>query len=305
MKSWRTILFRLQFLEPFIHGWIMLVSLQSAGGLPGVKKTVLFMGFTEDQMFLFLLKKTFYDAWDNIFSMILVNLILLLGISIIFISFQYFAASPLVLVLLLLTLLLLVSFIFSFAAKFFSRVVNSSVATFKHIPKTFVASLLPTLQFFLLAAVSLTILTVAFNFYAAMDTFLAVFAMGILFWITVVLVLGGQYFFGFIYLEEASIFEALKKSVMFALDNIVYSTLVFLAALAILFISAFTGFLLPGPGFISILFLNGVKLRMLKYRYLQEEGKTKGKIPWRALLQEEKQKLGDRSLKGMIFPWKE
>ncbi len=52
---------------------------------------------------------------------------------------------------------------------------------------------------------------------------------------------------------------------------------------------------------------NIVKSYIMKYKYIEENHITNArtKIPWEALLLEENESIGRRTLKGMIFPWKE
>ncbi len=61
------------------------------------------------------------------------------------------------------------------------------------------------------------------------------------------------------------------------------------------------------PGICGIM-LSGqdmMKLLMKKYDWLEENpNKTKKDLNWDELLQEEKDTIGPRSLKSMIFPWK-
>ncbi len=45
---------------------------------------------------------------------------------------------------------------------------------------------------------------------------------------------------------------------------------------------------------------------MFKYDYIEAHPDTDRKhLPWEELLFEEREKVGTRTLKGMIFPWKE
>ncbi|MDR1985520.1 MAG: hypothetical protein LBP88_00935, partial [Treponema sp.] len=49
-----------------------------------------------------------------------------------------------------------------------------------------------------------------------------------------------------------------------------------------------------------------LRLRLLKYDWLEvNSDATLRKIPWDALLIEEREKTGTRSLKNFIFPWKD
>jgi hypothetical protein len=51
---------------------------------------------------------------------------------------------------------------------------------------------------------------------------------------------------------------------------------------------------------------DAIKLMMYKYDYLEAEADADRKhIPWDELLYEERESVGNRSLKNMIFPWKD
>jgi hypothetical protein len=79
-----------------------------------------------------------------------------------------------------------------------------------------------------------------------------------------------------------------------------------LVVVASFILSAFTAFLLPGLGSIVLLLQVATKLRIYKYDYLEENPEAnRRKIPWDAILIDDKQRVGKRTLRGMIFPWKE
>ena len=50
---------------------------------------------------------------------------------------------------------------------------------------------------------------------------------------------------------------------------------------------------------------DAVKLIMLKYDYLEENPDVDRKhLPWEDILFDEKEKVGPRTFRNMIFPWK-
>jgi hypothetical protein len=54
-----------------------------------------------------------------------------------------------------------------------------------------------------------------------------------------------------------------------------------------------------------LLFLDeALRIRLLKYDWL-EENPGRRKIPWDILLEDEREKTGSRTIKGLIFPWKD
>jgi hypothetical protein len=74
----------------------------------------------------------------------------------------------------------------------------------------------------------------------------------------------------------------------------------------VLIISALLAFLFPGPGGILLFLDEALRLRLLKYDWLEANPDSDcRKIPWDAILIEEREKTGTRSLKNFIFPWKD
>jgi hypothetical protein len=83
---------------------------------------------------------------------------------------------------------------------------------------------------------------------------------------------------------------------------------------SLFFTLALSALILPCPCW-SLLFLDeGFRLRMLKYRLPREETgqlrdgpeqNRKGRINWEAILAEEKEKTGARTWRDFLFPWKE
>ena len=64
--------------------------------------------------------------------------------------------------------------------------------------------------------------------------------------------------------------------------------------------------MLPGISAVVLWISVGLKLRLYKYDYLEKNPEAnRKKIPWDALLVADKDRVGKRTLRGMIFPWKE
>jgi hypothetical protein len=88
-------------------------------------------------------------------------------------------------------------------------------------------------------------------------------------------------------------------SIIMALYNLL------LTALSILPIGFF-----PSLCGVSISKHNAFRLRMYKYDYLEEHPELKSprerrQIPWEDLIFDDRQLMGKRTLRGMIFPWKD
>jgi len=62
----------------------------------------------------------------------------------------------------------------------------------------------------------------------------------------------------------------------------------------------------PGPAGAMQWMQSAVKLRLLKYEYLERNPQShRRRVPWNAVFVEEQRLVGPRSLKSTLFPWKD
>jgi uncharacterized membrane protein YesL len=173
----------------------------------------------------------------------------------------------------------------------------------------FLASLKESWANSLLGAVLLAgylfVVSVAFPFYAGKGV-VGWLAMGLLFWVTVAALLAAQYFFPIQSRLDRKFRKIVRKSFLLLFDNTIFSFGLLAVALIIFGVSAFTAFLLPGISTIFLWWNAALKLRLYKYDWLEQNpGADRRKVPWDALLIDDRERVGKRTLKGMIFPWKE
>ncbi len=156
-----------------------------------------------------------------------------------------------------------------------------------------------------LLAVYLLVVSVAFPFYAGRGV-VGWLAMGLLFWVTVAALLAAQYFFPIQGRLDRKFRKIVRKSFLLLFDNTFFTIGLLLVALLVAVGSAFTAFLLPGIATIFLWWNVALKLRLYKYDWLEQNpGADRRKVPWDALLIDDRERVGKRTLKGMIFPWKE
>ena len=92
---------------------------------------------------------------------------------------------------------------------------------------------------------------------------------------------------------------------LISIDNTGFSIFLILNNLVSLIISVFLAFMFPGPVGIVLYLDQALRLRLLKYDWLEANPEAdRKKIPWDALLIEEREKTGTRSFRNFIFPWK-
>ena len=255
-------------------------------------------------MFGFLIKKSFWDLWDNMGRIILVNLIftlLILGLY----GTTYIAQFSLVLASIVLFALFLALFVYLGCTASFIREISDFRAPeiktfFQNIKKTWKYSIGGGL--FFSAILVLTI--IGMRFYSSLGGMLGMIGAIFLFWIFVTVILASLYYFPVMNRLDSTFVKMIKKSFLIFLDNPFLTIALFIGLILNLVISAVTVFLIPGPGGALLWLDNNLRLLIYKYDYREENPDADKKIPWRALFMEDNEKIGPRTLRNTIFPWK-
>lgn len=258
-------------------------------------------------MLLFMIKKAFFDMWDNFLAVVLLNLgfIAVLTVPLLVPNALVKVSGPLSLATLVIGVILV--FIYAGAASLVARDISDYKAPefkefLQHIKDTWKTSLV-------LAAIYIVhvfVLTVAFPVYSNMGNILGLAALVFLFWASVIWLLASQFYFPIRARLDTKITKILRKCFIVFFDNTGYAIASGLGVLIVAVLSGFTAFLIPGIGGLLLWLHVGFKLRLMKYDYLEENPDANRKrIPWDALLIDERERVGKRTLRGMIFPWKE
>jgi hypothetical protein len=261
-------------------------------------------------MFGFLIKKAFFDMWDNLFRVVILNLgYILCASGLVFLPSLFPSGAesinPLsVVVFLVFTVVL---FVYTGGVSRVARdIADYGTPGFKDFWTYIKETALSSVFFALIVAAHVFILTTVFPFYSALKSILGFLAMAFIFWVSLLWLLGCVHFFPVQSRLNTDIRKIVKKQLLLFFDNTLFSLGLALGAVAILVVSGFTAFLLPGIATILVWLNVALKLRMYKYDYLEQHpDANRRKIPWDALLIDDRERVGKRTLRGMIFPWKE
>jgi hypothetical protein len=254
----------------------------------------------------FCVKKAFFDGWDNLFSLILLNLGFIMALAIGFVlpsslGFPVWASIALGVLSLAAGSVWWSVTVFAMKdiADFRSFHLRDVGANIKH-------ALAPGLQVGALLALGWIVISIGLPFYFAIGGLLGALAAGVIFWCAVILLLALQFYIPLRARLGGGLRKNLRKSFVMFFDNPGFSIFLFFYCAATLAISFFLAFLLPG--FAGVALSQDVALRLRLYKYDWLEANPKGNrrsIPWDDLFVEDKELVGKRTLKGMFFPWKE
>ena len=261
-------------------------------------------------MFGFFIKKTFFDGWDNLFNLVVVNIVCLLtalffgGLIAIFYSF------PLILI----TLILLFTVVFGIFSTAYGQVA-ADIANFKgvHIGDFFKAipsSFKDGALFGLLCGALGIISVVAMRFYLReIHSIIGFLLAAFLFWIDIVLILSFQWFVAIRSLMHNDFKKCIKKCFLIFFDNTAFSIAMGIYTFICFLLSIFCVGFIPSLSGIVLAQTNALRLRLYKYDYLEnhpelETSRQRKQIPWEELIYDDRETLGPHKFKQMFFPWR-
>lgn len=275
-------------------------------------------------MNLFLIKKTFFDFWDNLIAIVFFNIgFLLIGLIEIYffwlffkIGVTFFLNFNILFILILYYLFFLISGILLFVyigavSRFLKEIANykhpEPLDFFKYLRETYKSSLIFTVIFITFFYVFF----ISSKFYLNINQQIVGFNIGvvifvILLFFALITLFAVQFFFPLQSNFGLDVRKNIKKMYMLFFDNTGFTIFLFIINIIIFIISFITLFIFFGLSINLLLLMVALKLRLYKYDYLEEHPDCKVRdIPWDELLADDSDMVGKRTLKGMIFPWKE
>jgi hypothetical protein len=261
------------------------------------------------EMIGFLIKKNFFDLWDNMFRIVLLNLGFLASLAIpafiltlkpvTALSIAVFGAG------------LLWCCIYLAAAALSVKAISDydvfGFADFRaNLKAGWPAGVAIGAAGFLLFVMAKIIIP----FYWSMNNMLGLLLAAVIFWTLVLALVSFQFFFAIRARLDTKLKKIFKKCFIIFFDNPGFAVFTLLHTVVTLILSALLAFLLPGPAGMLLFLDEALRLRLLKYDWLEANpeptpSRKRRQIPWDAILIEEREKTGNRSLKSFIFPWKD
>ncbi|GAB1483677.1 hypothetical protein MASR2M78_24930 [Treponema sp.] len=254
----------------------------------------------------FLLKKTFFDIWDNLFRIALINLGFIISAAIPILVPTVLVSVP-ALAITVMVLGVLWCFVYLAAAATVLRTVSDYGAFgFRDFFDSISDSWLAGLVLGIIALAMGIFAYTALPFYLSMHSLIGIFAAALVFWTLVIVVLAFQFYLAIRARLDRDLRKVIKKSFIIFFDNPGLAIFSLFHNLVLLVLSFFLAFLAPGPAGILLYLDEALRLRLLKYDWLEANpDANRRKIPWDAILVEEREKTGSRSLRNFIFPWKD
>lgn len=254
----------------------------------------------------FFFKKTFFDGWDNLFTLVLLNLVFI-ALAALGILLPSLLRTPTLIAIVAAAVVIAAAAVWWAACVF----ALNGVADFRSVKPADIVSVLeaalwPGLQLGAILAAMCVLLAVGLPFYLTHGGLAGALAAGVLFWFALTAVLSLQYYLPLRARLGGGFAKNIRKSFVLFFDNPLFSLFLGLYNAVSLLLSGLLAFLVPGPAGLALALDEALRLRLYKYDWLEANpAAPRRAVPWDELVAEDRELVGKRSLKGMIFPWKE
>ncbi|MCK9191464.1 MAG: hypothetical protein M0P10_07975 [Sphaerochaetaceae bacterium] len=255
----------------------------------------------------FLIKKAFFDAWDNLIGLVVSNLGYIVVLVLFTLDLGNATGVASLNYLLVLAALFLLAFHSIGVAKTtydYSNYKREGFAGYKEGLRLFWRHGFGLFLLYLFMAI-LALLVIPF--YYSMGTFIGLSISIILIWVFITFLMASQYYLPLmVNFSGDKPLKTLKKCFIMALGNLGTSVFLLFYNLIQFALTVVTaGLLFNGTG-ITLANMDAFKLLLMRINYLEEhEDVSPKEVPWEEILYDEKEAVGHRTLKGMIFPWKD
>jgi len=258
-------------------------------------------------MLLFLVKKSFFDMWDNFLSVVLYNLGFIVILMVPIWLPAAVAEISLAAAVIVQAIGILLAFVYAGTISMMARdIVNYQRPEFRNLVRYLKDSWVSSAVLGSMYVAITLVFRIGVPFYSALGNMIGLAAIVFLMWAVIIFAMASLYYFPVRSQLDQKIRKILRKSFVLLFDNTLFTVALAVGAVATAGISVFTALLIPGLTGVMIWLQAGLKLRLLKYDYLEEHPEANRRnIPWDALLVDDREKVGTRTLRGMIFPWKE
>jgi hypothetical protein len=263
------------------------------------------MGYTAG-MIGFFLKKSFFDGWDNLFSILFLNLGFIAAAAFGILLPEALGLSGAAFFAFVAVALAAASVWASTCVYALKGVSDFGSFRLRELGGFLRQGLVPGLQVGAIVVAGYFVLSVGLPFYIGLGGMLGALAAGLVFWCAAVAAFALQYYIPLRARLGGGLRKNLRKSFIIFFDNPGFSIFLFLYSAVNIGLSLVLAFLLPGLAGVALALNVALRLRLYKYDWLEEHPEAnRREVPWDELLTEDRDLVGKRTLKGMFFPWKE
>ncbi|MGL1894662.1 MAG: hypothetical protein OCD02_23780 [Spirochaetaceae bacterium] len=255
----------------------------------------------------FIIKKAFFDTWDNLLKFVVFNFMTIPFLFLAYLGLKIVSSGSLLGFAVAFIALIGVIIHQGTVAYFIKDIGNSIITPISEYVKYLKKDLSIKIKFAVTWSFFIIITSFSIFYYLNGQGMFSLIPLALVFWFSAMTSMAVLMFFPIKIRLEGSFKKVLKKCFIILLDNPLAGIFIYIYSIILLLLSLPSlGLLPPGLSSIACVLDTTVHMYDLKYTYLEENpDANRKKIPWRELTYELNENIGPRSLRGMIFPWKD
>ncbi len=255
----------------------------------------------------FFIKKAFFDGWDNMITLVVMNLGYLIVLLSLYGAFSLLQVAVVPAVLAFICAIGVHAFYTSGIHYMSATLVTGRSGEFSLFLTGVKTMWKHALLLWGMETIAATLMVFVIPFYLSLHSVIPMILAVLLFWVLIIIALATLYYYPVaIRFPGDRPLKSAKKAMVIVADNLGFSLFMGLYQIFLLAFSIFLATIIPGVGGMAVSRNGALSLLMLKYDYLEEHPEADRKhLPWDDLLFDERAKLGHRSLRSIIFPWKD
>lgn len=258
----------------------------------------------------FFVKKNFFDGWDNFVSLALFNIVFMLLVFLFFTVLHLVSTIPFLSILLLIIFIAVLGILLQAVSNITAQIAHYQSFTVKELIQEIKKSWRHGGLFALLQGLCWFAVSVAVPYYFSFKNLLGLFLGVCVIWIFTVVQFSFLWFFPLRSQLEQNFRKCIKKCFILFFDNTAFTLFMFVYSIILIALTPIIAFLAPSVSGLLLAWNNAFKLRMYKYDWCEQHPEipiqvARKQIPWEELLTEDRDTVGTRSIRNLIFPWKD
>lgn len=258
----------------------------------------------------FFIKKNFFDGWDNFLSLAVINISCMLILFLTFMTLNLVSPVPALFFIILFIFLLLMGIVCQAVSSLTARTAGYKSFSFKDIGDEIKKTWKHGSLFAALETLCWVIAAVSLPYYFSFKNFLGLFLGLCVLWIFLIVQLSLLWFFPLRSQLKQDFCKCIKKCFILFFDNTGFTLFMVLYTFILIALTVPLAFLAPNISGILLAWNNAFRLRMYKYDWIEQHPEipiqiARKQIPWEELLEKDRETTGSRTIRNLIFPWKD
>lgn len=254
-------------------------------------------------MISFLIKRSFWSFWENMLSMVLINLFFIIHVALVAVALNFLMSNLIVMIVIIAIVSISALFYLITVSKLvFELLKNQERITIRKFFQNYKSSVVQSIPMLIFCLIYFSLLLFTMRNYTKLEgTMVTTVIFFLLAWIILFSLIAFGYFLSLQHHMNDKLFVTIKKCLILFFAHPLLSIVLAFFTIFQLSISVVLLFFLPGISSVIVLWEEATRILMLKYDYIEKNPDIDiRKFPWDVVLADEKERLGHKSVRDLL-----